>query len=70
VNTYIELLNNCGSIIGDENLVNVIYDYFVHAIWAVCGFNGVRELFTGGNVSVHCFFKTGKMLKYINAIQR
>jgi len=70
MNTYIKLLNDCGSIIGDENLVNVIYDYFVHTIRAICSFNGVRELFTGADVSVHCFFKTGKMLKYINAIQK
>lgn len=63
MNTYIELLNDCGSIVSDENLVNVIYDYFVHSIWAICSFNGVRELFTCTDISVYCFFETGKMLK-------
>lgn len=63
--TYIELLDDGGSVVGDEQLVDVIDDDFVHAVRAKCRLDGLGELFAGANVAVHRFLETGKVLKHI-----
>lgn len=61
--SYLQFFYNRGCIISNEQFFNMIYDYFIHAVWTICSAYSIGELFARRDVSVHGFLESGIMLK-------
>lgn len=55
---YVDFLEDRGSVVGDEDFIDMVHDQFFHTVRAVRSLGDIGDCFASLDISVHGFFQT------------